>query len=112
METSINFNTAENIFKLIKIVAWVSFTCVCLKKVFDAKVAYDLKRITTSQYSEIESPFRYPAITACVSMDREITGPSGNMTWWSSDKYRNYTQLPFEFIPTLDESFCRYSNKL
>ena len=111
MESSTKFNNVESIFKISKIVAWVCLTGYCLKKVYDTKATYDLKRITTSQYSEIKNPFQYPAITACVNMDREITGPSGNMTWWSNDKYRNYTQLPFELIPTLDEGFCRYSNK-
>ena len=97
----------ETIFKLLKILAWVSLSSYCIKKVFDIKHTYDLKRITSTQYSEIKTPFLYPSLTVCVNMDREISGPDKNMTWWSHEKYLNYTQLPFELITKMDEPFCR-----
>ena len=97
----------ETIFKLLKIIAWVSLSAYCIKKLVDVYYTFRLNRITSTQYSEIEVPFLYPTLTLCVNMDKEITGPANNMSWWSHEKYLNYTRLPFELITKIDEPFCR-----
>ena len=97
----------KNTFEFLKVIAWISLSGYCIKKVLDVKHTYDLKRVTSTQYSKIEPEFHYPSLTVCVNMDREITGHSKNMTWWSYDKYRDYTELPFDLIGTIDERICR-----
>ena len=104
MEKSLSI---KNIFSFLKVIAWIFLSGYCIKKVLDVKRTYDLKRVTSTQYSKIESEFYYPSLTVCVNMDREITGSSNNMTWWSYDKYRDYTNLPFDLIGTIDERICR-----
>ena len=96
----------EQVFKLLGWIAWILLMTYCMLKVSDCYAKYALKRISTSSYVVHENPFKYPAFTACVSMDREITEAVGNMSWWSDEKYRNVMKFPFENLRTVNDGFC------
>ena len=99
-----------NVGKVFKVLEWLVWGCLmvyCMKKIYDCYAAYALKRVSTSSHVENEIPFKYPAFTACVNMDREITGAKGNMTWWSNEQYKKYNAFPFEVIKTVNDGFCR-----
>jgi len=94
------------LFKIIKCAAWITLATYCLVKIYHCYESYALKRITTSRYVVMETPFEYPAFTVCLNMDREITGQVGNMTWWPQEKYQKYLSFPFEILKTINNGFC------
>ena len=96
----------EKVFKVLEWVIWLCLLLYCTKKIYDCYYTYSLGRISTSSYVINETPFEFPSFTACVNMDREITGAVGNMTWWSNEQYHRFNAFPFEILKTINDPFC------
>ena len=76
-------------------------------KCYECFLKLDQGLILTSKHAITDSPFVYPSFTVCLNMDREITGPVPNMTWWTKEWYRKYTKFPFDEVLTkVIDGFC------